>query len=167
MCSSNALQMKLWTWVKVSENVLDRTISLSITRPHLLGIASENRVRMHTKIRGVCWKPWGPILSSKFISLSYTSTEAAFITLTVNLWWIITLLCNEIFLLKYYFLCGLNQIWILYTSLPAGRSTTALSVIIIKNIKFTSHISSMSQIFLTECNWLNGEIKNTLGICIR
>lgn len=53
MCSSNTLQMKLWTWVKVSENFLDRTISLSMTSPHLLGIASENRVRMHTTIRNV------------------------------------------------------------------------------------------------------------------
>ncbi len=58
MCSSNTLQIKLWIWVKVSENFLDRTISLSITSPHLLGIASENRVRMHTKIRGVCWQPY-------------------------------------------------------------------------------------------------------------
>lgn len=137
MCSSNTLQMKLWTWVKVLENFLDSTISLSITSPHLLGIASENKERTDTKISGACWGSYGywPILSIKFLSLSYTSTEAAFSTLTVNLWWIINLLCNEIFLLRSYILCGLNQIWILYTFLPVGRSTTALSDIIIQIIK--------------------------------
>lgn len=40
MCSSRTLQINTWIWVSVSENFLNRTISLFITKPHLLGIIS-------------------------------------------------------------------------------------------------------------------------------
>lgn len=45
MWSSRSLQRKTWTLERLSENLLDRTSNLSITRPHLLGINSTERRR--------------------------------------------------------------------------------------------------------------------------
>lgn len=47
MWSSRILQRKPWTLERMSENFLDRTRILSITRPHLVGTSSERAERQH------------------------------------------------------------------------------------------------------------------------
>lgn len=85
------------------------------------------------------------LFSTNFCKLSIQCrfinwVKTAFMILTVHLWWIIVLLGVEIFLLKFAFICGLNQIRIVSSSLPIGRSTTAPSKIIthilIENLMF-------------------------------
>lgn len=47
--SSRSLQTNCWTFVRMSENRLDRTSNLSVTRSHLLGISSTKRWRSGQK----------------------------------------------------------------------------------------------------------------------